>query len=57
MVARVPVGAYAPGQTINVELAVRNRSDVLIAAFTVQLIKVSKRLFVNGVVHILSFVL
>lgn len=57
MVARVPVGAYAPGQTINVELAVRNRSDVLIAAFTVQLIKVSKRLFVNGVAHILSFVL
>lgn len=45
MIARTAVGGYVPGQTINFELDVSNKSDQAISKFTVQLIKVSVRVF------------
>lgn len=41
LTARIPVGAYAPGETINVQIDANNKSDQPIANFKVQLIKVS----------------
>lgn len=43
IVARTPVGGYTPGQTINLELDIINRSDQPVSDFTVQLIKVYRR--------------
>lgn len=40
IVGRLPVGGYAPGQTINLLLSVANKSDQPVSEFTVQLIKV-----------------
>lgn len=42
IVARMPVGGYTPGQTINLELNVNNQSDQPVSEFSVQLIKVSE---------------
>lgn len=38
--ARIPVRAYTPGQFINLEINVYNRSNQLLTEFSVQLIKV-----------------
>lgn len=40
LVARVPVTGYTPGQTINIEIDVDNKSEET-ADFAVQLMKVS----------------
>lgn len=39
VIARIPVGGYAPGQLIDVEIEVTNRSEES-AAFSIQMIKV-----------------
>lgn len=41
IVARTPVGGYAPGQMINLVLNVNNKSDQTVSEFTVQFFKVS----------------
>lgn len=41
MVARTPVGGYAPGQTIELNFTANNQSDRPIETFKLQLIKVS----------------
>lgn len=38
-----PVGAYTPGQTINLYIKANNKSDQPVSGFSVQLIKVSIR--------------
>lgn len=44
IVARSPVGGYVPGQTINFEFIVSNRSDQPVNEFTLQLIRVCRRI-------------
>ncbi|KAG4080276.1 hypothetical protein HA402_010768 [Bradysia odoriphaga] len=39
MVARLPVGGYVPGQTINLKLSVNNQSAETVLRFNVQMIK------------------
>ncbi|XP_055312571.1 arrestin domain-containing protein 17-like [Sitodiplosis mosellana] len=39
IVARTPVGGYTPGQVINLEIDVKNKSDQDVSEFTVELIK------------------
>lgn len=41
--ARAPVGGYVPGQVINLEFQVNNKSDQNVTEFTVKLIKVSAK--------------
>lgn len=47
LIARTPVGGYTPGQTINLEVEVINKSDQPVSDFSVQLIKVNKRQITN----------
>lgn len=42
MIVNVPVRGYTPGQTINMEINVKNRSNQMISEFQVNLIKVRK---------------
>lgn len=48
MKATIPVGAYASGQVIHVDLELTNNSNEHIQAFVIQIIRVSK---VNKVSH------
>lgn len=48
MVARAPVGGYTPGQTINLEIAVNNQSNLEVTEFTAQLIKVRIIRFIDA---------
>lgn len=41
MSVRMPVGGYTPGQTINLDIEARNKSDQDVEGFTAQLLKVS----------------
>lgn len=41
MTVRIPVGGYTPGQTINLDIEAKNRSDQDVEGFTAQLLKVS----------------
>lgn len=42
--ARTPVGGYVSGQTINIEICIKNESKKPLSAIRVQLIKVRRKL-------------
>lgn len=52
MKATIPVGGYAPGQMINVDLELTNNSNENIQGFVIQIVRVSK---VNKVTHQIAF--
>lgn len=54
MIARVPFGGYALGQTINVEIAVNNRTDKVINTMMVELDQVSMMLKSHWIALILK---
>lgn len=41
LVVRMPVGGYTPGQTINLDVEAKNKSDQDVESFTAELLKVS----------------
>lgn len=48
IIATVPVGAYTPGQMINVDLELTNTSNENVSAFVIQIVRVSRRDRHNG---------